>query len=134
MRVYLDANIFIYAAIYKGRKADACRKLLKSIVSGENTALTSVLTIDEVVWTIMNHTDRKTALLEARRIFELPNIAVEKVSPEDALSALRYMEKYPHLSPRDAIHLAVALDSGVYTIYTDDSDFDGIEEINRRGL
>lgn len=134
MRYYLDSNVFIYPALFRGKKSTKCRKLLEKIVRGEDTGITSALAIDEVVWSIMKRKGRQKALLEARRIFELPNLRVLGVTAEDAYVSLRFMEKYPGLNPRDAIHLTVALNAGVYTIYSDDRHFDTIEEVNRKKL
>ncbi len=44
------------------------------------------------------------------------------------------MREHQVLSPRDAIHLAVATDHGIYTVVTDDSDFDDVDAVERRGL
>jgi len=40
------------------------------------------------------------------------------------------MEKYD-LKPRDAIHLSAAIEHGVFTIISEDKDFDKIKEIER---
>ncbi|PKP58327.1 MAG: hypothetical protein CVT88_07465 [Candidatus Altiarchaeales archaeon HGW-Altiarchaeales-1] len=38
------------------------------------------------------------------------------------------------LDPRDAIHAACALIHGVYTIISEDDDFDRIKKFERKGL
>ena len=45
--IYYDSNFFIYAAIDGGKTGQWARKLLNSIESGKESAVTSALTYDE---------------------------------------------------------------------------------------
>lgn len=130
---YIDSNIFIYAALYSGEKAEHARKILSDVVKGYS-AITSTLVIDEVIWNIWKEADRETAIKEGIRIFELPNLNVLSVNREDMYFALNLMKKHQKLKPRDAIHLAVSIHAGVFRIVSDDSDFDDISEIEREAL
>ncbi|MEA1925172.1 MAG: PIN domain-containing protein [Candidatus Altiarchaeota archaeon] len=130
---YLDANVFIYAALYDGKKAEHAREILREMVEGD-VAITSTLTIDEVVWIVWKESNREKAIKESVRILELPNLKVLSVDAKDAYSALNLMNKYQKLKPRDAIHLAVSLRAGVFRIISDDSDFDDVDEIEREKL
>lgn len=132
MKVYLDANIFIYPAIYGiDSKERACREILDKMVSGKIGAITSSLTIDEIIWKLIRRVGRAETLKLAKSLFELPNLTVVDVTAQDVYNALELMEKYKNLKPRDAIHAAVAINAGVSKIYSDDSDFDEIKELNR---
>ncbi|OYT53864.1 MAG: VapC toxin family PIN domain ribonuclease [Candidatus Altiarchaeales archaeon ex4484_2] len=130
---YLDANVFIYAALYTGKKAEHAREILRTMVEGD-VAITSTLTIDEVVWAVWKESNREKAIKEGVRILELPNLKVLSVEVEDAYSALNLMNKYQKLRSRDAIHLAVSLRAGVFKIISDDSDFDDVDDIEREKL
>ncbi len=130
---YLNANVFIYAALYSGKKADHAREILKEMVEGKG-AITSTLTIDEVVWVVWKESNREKAIKEGVRLLELPNLKVLSVDVGDTYLALNLMNKYQKLNPRDAIHLAVSLRAGVYRIISDDSDFDEVGEIVRERL
>ena len=52
---YLDANVFIYAAINTKEFGEKSRSLLQRIQQGEEKAETSALTFDEVFWAIKKH-------------------------------------------------------------------------------
>jgi predicted nucleic acid-binding protein len=53
--LYLDANIFIYAAVNSKELGEKSRSLLQRIQQGEEKAETSVLTFDEVFWVVKKH-------------------------------------------------------------------------------
>ena len=129
----MDSNVFIYAALYKGKKAKRTREILREMVNGK-VAITSALTIDEVIWAIWRESDREKAIRESLRILEFPNLRVLSVEPEDLHSGMNLMKKYKRLKPRDAIHLAVSLRAGVFRIVSDDPDFDDVKEIEREKL
>lgn len=128
---YLDANVFIFAALDNGRKGKRAREILREVMNGM-VAITSSITIDEVVWIIWGETgSREKAIEQGLRMLEFPNLKVISVGPEDTYHALNLMKKYQRLKPRDAIHLAVSLRAGVFRIISDDADFDDVDEIER---
>ena len=131
---YLDSNIFILPVLFEGKKAEFAKTILKDMVVGKLQCATSTLTLDEVIWIIMKLKDRKKALEVGKDILELPNLKILDVSGEDLILAIGLMEKYDNLKPRDAVHLSVSLNSGIFTIITDDEDFNNIDEINKEGL
>lgn len=131
---YLDANVFIFAANAKGREGAVAAKVLRDTVSGRYPAVTAVLTLDEVAWAIRRLIDRETALRETTRILSLPHVTVLDVKPRHMVTALDLMERHPRLQPRDALHAAVAMDAGVYSIVSSDPDFDAIPELERVAL
>ena len=47
--MFVDANIFMAAALSSGPKADRCREFLAKVEKGEQRAITSVLVLDEVL-------------------------------------------------------------------------------------
>ena len=130
---YLDANVFIYAALYSGEKGDNARKILMELPYSEKS-ITSALTLDEVIWVIWKETDRKTGILEGKNMMRMTNLDILPVEPKDINLAFKLMEQYEKLKPRDATHLGVALNSGAKTIISDDGDFDKIKEIEREKL
>ena len=132
---YLDSNVFLQSALYIGVKTDRAKAILESIAKDESSAATSSLAMDEVVWVAMKEMgDRKKALILCKSILEIPNLKILDVTGGDILKALWFMEKYSKLKPRDAIHLAVCFNAGIFTIISDDSDFNDIEEITRESL
>ncbi|MFO8077800.1 MAG: type II toxin-antitoxin system VapC family toxin [Thermoplasmatota archaeon] len=131
---YIDSNVFIYPLLYQGKKADSAKKKLSEMVDGDSSCATSSLTLDEVMWVVMNETNRKKALQIGKDIMTLPNLKILDVTNEHILQSITFMEKYKKLKPRDAIHLAVCTTAGIFRFITDDADFDHISEINRISL
>ncbi len=132
---YLDSNVFIMPVLYKGKKAEKAKKILEMLSEGILSCATASLTLDEVLWVIIKQThDRSRAIQICRDIMELPNLSILNVTAKDVVGALWFMDKYNWLKPRDAIHLGVCTNSGIFTIVTDDSDFNNVQEVSREGL
>lgn len=132
MTLYLDANVFILAALDIGRRGERAREWLKKVVEGKELAITCSLAVDEIVWRLWKETkDRQTAIEQGLRIFSMPSITVVSVDAKHAVNALFLMKRYPDIKPRDAIHASVAFLNGVQRILSDDSDFDKIKEVSR---
>lgn len=131
---YLDSNVFIYALLYDGKKAEQAKNLLSEMVRGNCSCVTSSLALDEIIWVMMRESCREKGLQIGGDILHLPNLKILDVTKEHILSSISFMQKYPSLKPRDAIHLAVSTAAGVYSFVTDDSDFDCISEITRISL
>lgn len=131
MKAYFDSNVFVLSVIDEGRRGDKARELFTDVIHGEVSAVSSPLTLDEVIWVLLEITKKKElALLEAQRFLQLSGIEWAPVKKEEISEAIAFMQKY-NLGPRDAIHLAVALSSGCSSIVSDDADFDQIKEIKR---
>ncbi|MDP7494589.1 MAG: type II toxin-antitoxin system VapC family toxin [Candidatus Undinarchaeales archaeon] len=132
---YLDSNIFLLPILYKGEKAKKAKKVLREMASGKIQCATSSLTVDEILWVLIKmKKDRERAIETCMDILELPNLVILDVTNEDVLRALEYMKNYVQLKPRDAIHIAVSTNAGIFTVVSDDTDFDGVQEINREKL
>ncbi len=131
--IYLDTNIFVYAAINNGILGEECRKLLLEIAENKIQAYTSIITWDEVVHAIWKKEGKEKAV-EAGKIFlTLPNIDFIIVNNNIISKAQEIIEKN-NIKPRDAIHAASALTKGINEILSDDPDFDKIKELKRKKL
>ena len=131
--IYLDTNIFVYAAINNGKLGEKCRKLLFEIVEHKIQAYTSIITWDEVVYAIWKKKGREKALEEGKIFLTLPNINFLNTNRNTVAKAQEIIEKY-NLKPRDAIHVASALTNNIKEIISDDPDFDKVKEIKRRKI
>ncbi|PKP58326.1 MAG: hypothetical protein CVT88_07460 [Candidatus Altiarchaeales archaeon HGW-Altiarchaeales-1] len=60
--IYIDSNVFIYAALYPDVKGDNARKLINKIENGEVTGATYSLTFDEVFWIVKKERNFDMAL------------------------------------------------------------------------
>ena len=50
--IYLDSNVFIYAATSTSKKGQRSRLLISNITQGKEKAATASLTFDEVMWAV----------------------------------------------------------------------------------
>ena len=50
--IYLDSNVFIYAALGGDKTGNWCRDLIRRVTRGEDEAVTSALAVDEVVYQV----------------------------------------------------------------------------------
>jgi predicted nucleic acid-binding protein len=130
---YCDSNLFIYPVIYTGPRATAATKILAYLADGELEALTCSLTIDEVLWIIWKKCGREIAVEEAKRVLEFPNLRVVDTKVSDLAKAIELVKKY-HLGPRDAIHAACSLNHAIFSVISDDPDFDRVRELKRLGF
>jgi len=130
--LYIDSNIFIYATINTAEPGEKARRLLQRIQQGEENAVTSALTFDEVFWAIRKHS-AEGALEACQALLNFPNLEIAAVTKETILSALTIIKKY-HVAPRDAIHAATALAEKAEFIMSTDPHFDKIKELRRKPL
>lgn len=122
--IYLDANVFIYAATDEGAQGKAAAKALtKALRDG---ACTASLTADEVLWAINKKLGRDLAAEKLRQLLalDLDVVAVEKRDIEASIALFQ-----SGLDPRDAIHAAVALRKSCSSIVSSDPAFGKVKGI-----
>ncbi|MEK6960910.1 MAG: type II toxin-antitoxin system VapC family toxin [Nanoarchaeota archaeon] len=127
--MYLDANLFVFANMDAGEIGDRARSILKDIKRGKR-AVTSVLTIDEIMWVLIKNNRRSELKSVVEDIYSIPNLDVKPVSSLIPLRAIDFIEQNG-LRPRDAIHAAIMEELGIGEIVSDDADFDRIPSIKR---
>lgn len=125
--LYLDSNVFIYAAINTKELGEKARALLQQIQQGEEMAETSALTFDEVFWAIKKYSP-EVAFEACSALLNFPNLEIVATTRELVLSALQLIKDY-NLAPRDAIHAATAISEKADTIVSTDIHFDRIKEV-----
>jgi predicted nucleic acid-binding protein len=128
--IYLDANVFLSAILNREDEGEKARDLLQKLQKAEIVAATSALSFDEVFWIVKKHRGFISALKAAKTLLEIPNLTFLEVSDQTLWSAYNLAEKY-RLDPRDAIHIACALDHAIFTIISEDEHFDKVKEIKR---
>lgn len=130
--LYLDSNVFIYAAINTEEIGQKARVLLQKIQEGEEQAATSALTFDEVFWSIKKRKP-ELAIETSYALLNFPNMEIIPADRKLALSALRIIDEY-NLAPRDALHAATAIDAKADYIVSTDPHFDKLKELKRQLL
>lgn len=128
--IYLDANVFLSAILNQEDEGERARDLLQKLQKAEIVAATSALSFDEVFWIVRKHRGFISALKAAKTLLEIPNLTFLEISDQTLWSAYNLAEKY-RLDPRDAIHIACALDHAIFTIISENEHFDKVKEIKR---
>jgi predicted nucleic acid-binding protein len=130
---YLDSNVFIYPVIYQTEsepKAKKAKEILSSVETGKMDAYTSTLTWDEVVWVVSKTMGRSEGINQGKKLLGFPNLKLITTDTSVVSHAQRLIEKRK-VNPRDAIHIACALEKKITEIISDDSELDVIKEIQR---
>jgi predicted nucleic acid-binding protein len=130
---YLDSNVFIYPVIYQAEsepKAKQAKDILYRVETGKIDAYTSTLTWDEVVWVISKTMGRNEGVNQGKKLLGFPNLKFIAADESVISHAQRLIEKQK-INPRDAIHVASALEKRITEIISDDSELDLIKEIRR---
>src|SRR3989338_3824099 len=129
---YIDANIFVYS-VFLNDKGEKARQALQLVQDSKIHAITSVLTFDEVVWSLRKHINEETAIAATKSFFLLPELAICDVTHKIFLDSLDIMQ-HEKMKPRDAIHVATMRENKILKIISEDSDFDKIKNIKRISL
>jgi hypothetical protein len=131
--LYLDSDVFIYAALNTEEIGKRARVLLRKVQQGEEQASSSVLAFDELVWAVKRHRSIEDAINAGEAFLNFPNMKLTAVDGELLALALKLIKKYK-LDPRDSIHAATAILEKAETIISTDSHFDKIKEMQRKPL
>lgn len=130
-RVYLDANVFIYAKEGLPPMLGVARALFDRIDNGAISAVTSELTLAEVLVAPIRQGDTIGRHAYVTRVASGRHLTVEPVS-RDILLAAAEIRATTHLKLPDAIHGATALHAGCTHIMTNVAhlrDVPGIEVV-----
>jgi len=126
---YIDSNIFILALLNTDEEGVKARKIISKISSGEQ-AVTSYLTLDEVMWKVKKFRSQKDAVNAAETMISTPNLLFITVDDEVMSKAIKAVKEI-NLDLRDAIHLGSMRKARVTQIVSLDSHFDHVPQIKR---
>lgn len=116
--IYIDANIYINAAVNPEKTGSICRSILDAAEHGKLAAATSTLTFDEVLWKLRAVMDYGEAIQKVRAMTELP-IRLLAVDAKTLFGALDLAAFY-RVKPRDAIHASSMKQQGIVKICSSD--------------
>ena len=128
--MYFDSNIFIFAAIDKGKVGKNCRKIMKLIDEQRILAAANYMVIDEVLWVLKKNIGKEDAIRIVKTILSMP-IKWINMDEQIVLQTMVVFEKTT-LDPRDSVHIASMKKVGLTTLISEDRDFDKIEGIARK--
>jgi predicted nucleic acid-binding protein len=129
--MYIDANIFIFAALDNGDIGKKARELLKRIEDRRLVASVSPLVFDEVVWVVQKISGRDDAQKIGYGLLSLPLswLDIGYSSIQHSMNSYKV-----GLNPRDALHIGIMTDYDINVIISEDKDFDKIQSIKRKTI
>src|SRR2546425_12452569 len=131
--IYIDASVFVFAALNTESVGDEARSLLRDVQTGRLEATSSALTFDELVWAVKRNRTSEDAIASGEAFLNMPRLRLVDVDGNILARALALMRK-DRLEPRDSIPAASALTEGAELIISPDKPVDKIRDIRRRGI
>jgi predicted nucleic acid-binding protein len=131
---FLDTNIFLrYLAPTDARKASACFDLFQRIKSGQETVTTSEVIIAEVAYVLRSRAHYGLATREiSDRLRPLLSLRGLKLAhKETCLKALEVWDANPAIDFEDALTVAHMERLGITELFSYDTDFDRIANVER---
>lgn len=128
--MFLDANIFVNAALSSGPDGQASRTFLKRVAGGEQNATISPLVMDEAIYILRPKKGLDFTIKYLRNVLANPHIQVLAVDERVLNQLPNYLEQ--GMEPRDAMHAATMQVYGISTICSFDRGFDDIKSIKRQ--
>lgn len=127
--MYIDSNIFIYAATDTGKLGRNCREIIRLINEQKIICASSFLVIDEVIWVLKKEIGKEAAIKIIKAILSLP---IKWIDIDRAI-IIKMVDVYEKntLDPRDALHVSSMKEIGLPIIISEDGDFDKVKAIER---
>lgn len=129
-RLFLDANIFLYAIGSEGPHREPCRAVLAAVGQGSLEGVTNTEVLQEILYVRSRRVNMKDATKAARAAAGMV-ADVLPVTQKDVLNACSLLDSHPALGARDALHAAVIKNAQISTIVSVDRDFDSIKSLKR---
>ena len=128
--IFLDSNVFLYAAGREHPLRTPCRAALRRIAAGSIPAAISSEVIQELLHVVSRRNPRSEAVRLARQALEL----VPEVLPvrrQEVELACALIHESDSVNIRDAVHVATMRLHGLTEILTADRHFASIEGVRR---
>lgn len=129
--MYVDSNIFVFAALDTDERGENARKIIELAENGKITIFISPLVFDEILHVIQKLANKKVSEHIGRSLLSLSSNWLD-VTYNASVYAFVYYQT--GLAPRDAMHTGIMRDYGITVILSEDSDFDSVPSIRRRTL
>jgi len=130
VRVFLDVNIFMYAAGRPHPYKEASQRILRQVAQGEADAVSDSEVLQELLYRYWHLRMLKQGLaLVDHAVRLVPEIL--PVGKVDIVLATALLGEHPGLQPRDAVHAAVMLNNGITRLYSYDHHFDVVAGLKR---
>ena len=128
--IFVDVNVVMYAAGAEHPNRQACQAALNRIVNEEQPAAVSSEVHQEILHRYLSlGLPDKARQVSIRLETLIPTIL--PVTIADIRRARTLSERYPALTARDLIHVAVMVENGLSCILSTDAHFDQVSEVKR---
>jgi predicted nucleic acid-binding protein len=128
--IFIDTNVFLYAAGKDHPLRAPCQAFLRHVIAGRIAAVTSSEVVQEILYVLTRRGLKIEALALANQILHLfPGLL--SVTREDMEAACCILQKMPSVSVRDAVHIGVMRNRGLDRIISADRHFDNIPGFTR---
>jgi predicted nucleic acid-binding protein len=128
--VFLDANVFLYAAGADHPLREPAQQVIQKVSRGELLATASAEILQEILH-VMHRRDQVDLGVQLVRNTGLLFPDLLPITLNDMLIASDLLKRYPQIRARDAVHAATMLNNGLDSIISSDHHFDDILEIRR---
>ena len=130
--IFLDANVFMYAAGKPHTYKLPCVQILTDVEQGILQAAINTEILQELLYRYSHIQLTHKDIQLCRDILRYP-LTVLPVTEADVQLALDLFEKYQTMGfrPRDAIHAATMQNNGINRLISADKDFDDLDFIAR---
>jgi len=130
--VFLDVNVFMYAAGASHPYKIPCVQILSDLEIGNLAAAVNVEIFQELLYRYSHIKLADKGLQLCRQILKYPLIVLS-VTEVDLHLAIDLFDKYRRvgLKPRDALHAATMKNNGLSRLISADRDFDHLNFIDR---
>lgn len=130
MAVFIDSNVFLYAAGHSEEFKGPCLYVLRMVAEGRLDAYTSTEVLQEILHVVQRkHGPRKASEVVGSVLALFP--LVFSIERKDIEAACEILHQNTSLSSRGAMHLASMRGNGIETILSLDCDFDGVPGVRR---
>lgn len=130
MAVFLDANVFLYAAGKDTFYANPCRAILVAVEEGRLDATTNTEVVQEVLHVVGRRLGAGAAADAADAVLDLIRDPIP-VTAEVMRAAAALLRQYPDLSVRDAVHAASMQSANCRVVVSADRHFDLVPWLRR---
>lgn len=130
-KIFVDANIPIYAGGRPHALKEPCGQILLLIARAPDAFFADAEVLQEL---LHRYRGGDEWVAGRARIEDFATLMRGRVAPlreDDVLRASSLADRYPSLSSRDLVHLAVILRLGAGAVVSADRDFDQVAEIRR---
>ena len=129
---FIDTNVFLRLLLWDDpAKAAACRKLFEKSLQHNEPLRTTPLVIAEIIW-VLEKTYKYPRAKVADAVLTILATDNIQIEGKGLLMESVGLYKIKNIDFIDAFNAITMLEQGIRTIYSYDTDFDGIHSIHRQ--